>query len=255
MTPAAASGAEGAGGGRALVIELCGLPGAGKSHVAALLRGRLEARGCVPVPSNEAVGPGVPAATRLGRKLAAGLAQTLSRPGSSVRAASTLARAQPPSDAVSRSLQWLVTQRMLERARSRPGIHLLDEGLMQSLWSAGLRGDAGPLLALLDAHAVDWARPDVVVAVRAPIGVVLHRLDARASAHSRTQALAPPAREAELRRGEALLGELLEWIDVAAEAVVLEVDNGDDGAAPVLDAVVDDLVARFTARRRRDLDH
>jgi hypothetical protein len=111
-------------------------------------------------------------------------------------------------DAMAGAVQWLAVQRLVERARHQDGVHLLEEGLVQTLWTLGLRaendGSTGSLPALA-AHA----GADLLVVVEAPVELVAARLATRISVHSRTQRLAESDQRSELLRGRELLHSLL----------------------------------------------
>lgn len=193
------------------VVELCGLPGVGKTFVADRLAVALDEVGLAARHDDRGVGPDVPVVLRLGRKGRLVVSRVISQPTTTARALLRIATEQHGGrDAIARSVQWLVTQGLLEQARRGIGVRLLDEGLMQSLWSIGLRGGVDRLLDVLDTSGA-WVEPDVVVAVEAPLGTVRRRLGARSSAHSRTQRLPEAEVLSELRRGEELLRRLLDW--------------------------------------------
>jgi hypothetical protein len=83
--------------------------------------------------------------------------------------------------------------------------------------------------------------------------VAAARLTARRSSHSRTQALAPDERTAELRRGQELLGCLVEWWrDSSTAGEIIEAANGDDGPR---DREITQLVDRVLARLDRPAGH
>ena len=242
-----ASAAEGATR-RALLIEFCGLPGAGKSHVAAALVNGLGRRGIPADAGDASIAPEVPPARRIPRKLLAAGGAVLGDPAGSVRAGLAISRGgHRAGDIVSRSLQWFVTQGVLDRASRRPGLHVFQEGVLQALWSVGLRGDPDGLLGVLESHADRWIRPHVVVVVNAPIEVAVARLGTRPSSHSRTQALGAGERAAELQRGQELLGSLVEWWEASSgdDEDIIQVDNGDDGPRNRVDSL---LVNRVLAR-------
>ena len=221
--------ADGAARG-ALLIEFCGLPGAGKSHLAGALLADLRREGIPARAGDASIAPNIAPVRRIPRKLIAAGREVLSDPAGTARVGLAIARAERDAvDVVSRSLQWFVTQQVLDRAAGGTGVHVFGEGVLQALWSIGLRGDPDALLTLLDAGAARWIRPRVLVVVHAPTDVVDARLGARRSSHSRTQALDAGARTAELRRGRELLGSLVEWWRASSrEGEILEVDNGDD---------------------------
>ena len=210
---------------RPVVVELLGLPGAGKSTLGDALS--------VAVPglrrADGATAPGVPVPVRLARKGFATAATLARRPGLSTALLVALARSQGPGAALGRWVHWQQTQALLRRAAAPGGdpaaVRLLDEGALQCLWSAGLRGDVGPLLARLDAAPGGWARGDVVVVLDVPVTVVAERLQGRSSRHSRTQLLAPDARRAELERGQALVEVLVAWCAAPGRPRVVRVDG------------------------------
>lgn len=250
---AGAKASDGAAGS-ALLVEFCGLPGAGKSHLAAALVEGLRRRGIPAHASDASISPDASAIRRIPRKLLAAGREVLDDPAGAVRAGLAIARAERSAgDVVSRSMQWLVTQHVLDRAMRRAGVHVFQEGVLQALWSIGLRGDPDALLEVLDAGAVPWIRPEVLVVVNAPVEVAAARLDARRSSHSRTQALAADERTAELRRGHELLGCLVEWWRASSRGGdVIEVPNGDDGPR---DPEAAEMVDRILARLERPAGH
>jgi hypothetical protein len=199
---------------RAVVVELAGLPGAGKSSTATALTRWLTDRGVPVVHPQRAFGPAVPVVPRVGRKLAVATTGTLRSPGLSARMARSLLRSGQPgaADVVARFVQWHVNQRVLVPAATPGAVTLVDEGLVQSLWSIGLRGRVEPALEVLTTSR-RWRAPDVLVVVRTPPDVAEARLAARASRHSRTQSLPRSLRLAELERSSLLLDRLLAWWD------------------------------------------
>lgn len=223
---------------RATVVEFCGLPGAGKSYVVDLVASSLGDRGIAARGNVPRVGPETPAVTRIGRKLALVGRSAMTRPVESVRTSTQIGLGQNEiSDAVTRPFHWLLTQALLSRARRSDGVHLIDEGLVQSLWSVGLRGDVDRVLERLGETPGRWARPDVVVVVDAPLETVRDRLRARRSNHSRTQRLGEEELLAELRRGAELLERLLDWWrDLRGPDGVIDVPNP-EGATPNVEAV------------------
>jgi hypothetical protein len=212
------------------IVELCGLPGSGKSHVASVLARALLARGHEPHDVRASLGPDVGAALRVPRKLSAAVTATLAEPGAAVAIGAAVIRSQRTIAArASRSLQWLVTQELLRRARRDGGVYVLDEGVVQALWSIGLRGDVERVVEALDSEPA-WIGPDVLLVVRATPAAADRRLSARASTHSRTQRLPADDRLAELERGEELLDLLISWWtrSIPAEAAIVEIRNDDD---------------------------
>lgn len=198
--------------GTPTIVEFCGLPGVGKSYIAARVLGTLLDHGVVARMGDGDVDPNVATPRRISRKLRWVLGQEVARPIASTRALARIGAGQRDlSSAVSRSVQWFVTQGLLDAARRTAGVHVFQEGIVQALWSIGLRGDVSKLLGLLDERGVPSVGPDLVVAVHAPAEEIGKRLQMRRSRHSRTQVLQGEELEAELRRGADLLDELLAW--------------------------------------------
>lgn len=242
------TGAAGQGGSRGLTVEFAGIPGAGKSRLVEAFAAGLTARG-IPVRQPQALlGPATPAGRRLARKALASTAAALDGPGTSARAVRAIARSGQPAagDVAGRVVQWLVAQRVTADARRRGAVNLVDEGVLQCLWSIGLRGDVEPVLAALASRRVH--RPDVVVVVRVPPEVALERLTARSSLHSRTQLLPESERLTELARGHRVLEGLVEWCSSSAAVPVLDVAGDDDGARD-RDVVLDRLSTWWASGR------
>jgi thymidylate kinase len=225
-------------------VELVGIPGAGKSHLAAAVAAELRARGIAVTLPQARLAPSVPVARRLARKTVAGAASTLSAPLTTARVVRGVLRSdQPrPSDVVGRVVQWLVAQDLTRRTARQSGVTILDEGLIQALWSIGVRGDVEPVLRVLDSSR-RWHEPDLLVVVGVPPDLALARLSERPSQHSRTQRLAEDDRLPELRRGAALLDRLVEWWGASRDVMVM--DGAADG--PVKSDVLADRIAAAVA--------
>jgi hypothetical protein len=236
------------------VVELLGLPGAGKTHVAGLLSAALARRG-VPVRAGGAdVAAQVPAPVRLPRKLALVGAAGLACPSGSGRVVRRIADSgqSERADVLGRSVQWLVTQGLLQRARGSDDVHVFDEGVLQALWSIGLRGDPWGLCDLLARDPRCWQAPDLVVVVEAPLDVVGARLASRSSLHSRVQEVGAAALGRELARGRALVDALAAWWLRVSGAAPVRVTNPDGSLAPgALDAVLDRVEVSDSSRPRR----
>lgn len=214
------------------VIELCGLPGAGKTTLASALVHELAGYDLSVRTGASAVAAEVPGLRRVSVKMALTLAEMLAHPAGTASCTASIARSNPPSvaDLGHRAVQWAVTQRLLRAAHRRAGLHVFDEGLIQTLWSVGLRGNVDHTLRALDTlHG--WTGPDLLVVVEAPEDVVLERLVSRGSRHARSQALDPARRRIELEHGQRLLDLLVDWWSTANTAAsVIRVPHGENGA-------------------------
>ena len=195
------------------VVELFGLPGSGKSY---LTKELLRISADIGLPMNlpvERVGPAVPSLPRRARKLGLAAGQMLQRPVPSFTTMRSIVMFQRPrTEGLGRCVQWAITQRLLASAGRSPGVHLFEEGLLQSLWSVGLRGDVTPTLRSLEKRPGRYALPDLVVTVHVSIDEIEDRLAARLSRHSRLQEHVDPiVRKRELGRGAELVGSLVAW--------------------------------------------
>jgi hypothetical protein len=197
---------------RGCVVELCGLPGSGKSHAARTLIRELAGRGVTVHAGGRLLAPDVFPLSRVTRKLELTAAEIATRPSTAAGVTLGIARSgqRHRGDVAGRVVQWLGTQRLIHAARNTAGMHVFDEGVVQALWSIGLRGDVSGVLRTLQSRE-DWATPDLVVHVEAPLEVVHARLAVRPSQHSRVQRQPAPQRWAEIARGQALLADIVAW--------------------------------------------
>jgi hypothetical protein len=212
------------------VVEFFGLPGSGKSSLAReLLRISDDIGPSMNLPVAR-VDPAIPSLPRVARKIGLAAGHVLRRPLPSFITMRTIVTFQRPrTEGLSRCVQWAVTQRLLTSAGRSPGVHLFDEGVLQALWSVGLRGDVTPTLRVLEQRSGCAAMPDLVVALHASIDVIEDRLAARLSTHSRLQEH-PDAivRRRELARGAELVGSLVAWWEHIAPGPgrLIEIRNG-----------------------------
>lgn len=196
--------------GRPLVVELCGLPGAGKSTVTGDVVEELARLGVLARVVDGSVSAQVSRPARLTRKAMVVGRTVLADPRGELAAARRLASGQTGRDVVAVPVQWWTTKRLLSQAGAA-AVAIAEEGLVQALWSAGLRSATSSLPDLVDLGR-DARRSDLVVHLTVPPTVALERLRTRRSRHSRVQRSAPSAQLAELERGDALLrGLLREW--------------------------------------------
>jgi len=222
-----------------LVVEMCGLPGSGKSVLAGLSATLLAERGVSCRIVDDEISAAASRGARAFRRLGRAGTEIGVRPRPALSAGRLIlgSRQYSRRDAAAGFVQWLAIQRLISAGRRRAAVGIIEEGPVQTMWTLGLRAgvDIGPQLwrALSpSAHA------DLLCVVEAPLDVVLDRLERRESQHSRTQQLSASRRRAELIRGELLLERLVE----EATLPLLRVCN--DGADPhtvaagIADAVV-----------------
>lgn len=225
---------------RSFIVEFCGLPGAGKTSLSSAIG--QEGDGLTLSRPTRGIAPDVPTGRRLSRKLGLIAAESIRRPVLEARLAHLIGRSGQPGmgEAVSRWVQWASTQALMSRARRAPGVHVFDEGVLQALWSLGLRGDPAAALRMLTGSVGRWSAPDLVIVLDPPVDLLVRRLRDRSSEHSRLQRLTDDVElHAELVRGRTLLDRLVAWWDETsgAEASVVRIRNEQHDPAVTMVAV------------------
>jgi energy-coupling factor transporter ATP-binding protein EcfA2 len=208
-----------------LVVELCGLPGSGKSTLAAHIYAALREAGVEAVVADLPVSAAAPAPARVRRKVLAASAAVVREPVAAARVVGAVTGSRPtPRDGLGLAAQWLTVRGLQRSARARAGVSLLEEGVVQTLWSLALRAPADGAASTRMLHA--WS-PDLLVVVDAPLDVLMSRLESRPSRHSRTQRIALDRRGPELERGRLLLDLLVDTVPCGR----ITVPN--DGSVPI----------------------
>jgi thymidylate kinase len=194
----------------ATVVELAGLPGSGKSTLAEALRRRLRDDGVPCTIDDSGVSARARKEVRMLRRGGHALREIAVEPDASRRAIRELVRSGQRSrrDAAAVLAQWLAIADIASRGRRRPGVHLLEEGPVQTTWTALLRADRLRPEALWPCLPAD-AHSDLVLFVDVRPEVAADRLTQRASRHSRLQRIPSEQLLGELRRGQAILDDLM----------------------------------------------
>lgn len=191
---------------RPVVVELCGLPGSGKSSVAAEACRALLAAGVDARVADLRVSAAAPRPARVARRSGLAAWEAVITPVETARAARRIAGTGPTlRDGTALLAQLLTVRRLAARATHGAGASLLEEGTLQTLWSVALRAERD----LGDPAGWGPRTSDLVVHVDCPTDVVLQRLADRPSRHSRTQQLTAAERGPELERGRLILDSLL----------------------------------------------
>ena len=212
-----------------LVVEFCGLPGTGKTTLAAQTCRALESAGVTARIADQPVSAAAPRWVRVRRRGLLALTTVATRPAEAARSARLVADSDPtPRDGIALLAQLLAVHRLASAARHREGVSLVEEGLVQTMWSLALRGSTD-VVEPMRRRLAAGSGADLVVLVDAPVDQLLHRLEVRQSRHSRTQRLDADARRAELQHGRGLLDQLLS--DLPHE--VLTIRN--DGSRPLVE--------------------
>lgn len=209
-----------------LIVELLGAPGVGKSTLLPALVERLHSLPLQAAPHLDRV------------QQALGFARFVARnPLLLARmTAAIVATKQPTGD-----LSW-VTRTWVKRCwrhaelRRRPGLHLVDAGLAQALWSISFRAGAqlGPRL-------VAGPLPDLVLVVDATLATMTRRLAMRPGQQSRLERGAGDLDRA--REQVAAVQRLLERAGVETVTVDNERDEDRERTAAVL---ADRVIARWS---------
>jgi broad-specificity NMP kinase len=239
---------------RTLVVEFVGLPGVGKSTATQLVANGLAAAGTPVRSASLRVNLELPGWRRVVSKSSIGAAEALGRPRHALRVGRMLVGSgqRRRRDVARLWYNWLFLAGLLRRARTRPVVELLDEGIFQLLWSIGLNGGRRALRecssTILSGAATAAALPDVVVVVEAPLEVVQARLTSRGSRAGRVDRMTEDERRAALIRGEDLLAEVLSeevrLIDGASSPRLRRVRNASsEELATDVDALVAELAS------------
>lgn len=246
---------------RAVSVEFCGLPGAGKSWVAPRVEEQLRSSGH---PARLITATGSPesrSATRAAAKALLATSQLLHQPTLTAVVAAAAARdpQRRPQDRVRKLVNWLAAQELLRRREGTPGIHLFDEGPIQALWSIGLWGDHRRLTERPEGRPNLLRLTDLLVVVRVDPERADQRLAGRGDPHSRIERLTSSSeRRHHLRQGASLLDELVSLWEghTGRSALVVAGDDGPvspDGCLSlcgVADAITPSAEARSVPRPR-----
>ena len=217
-----------------MIIELCGVPGAGKSTVAHALVTELRGRGHAASLPIEEVSPRRSRGDRLRRKLRRAAVEVAGHPQASARTVRAVMRSHQPTwrDGAVRSLNWLVLRAAMRRASTTPGFHVFDQGLVQELCSLGFAGDAASVIDIADPGAALLA-PDLIVVVDAELGLADLRLAVRPGRESRVEAAGPGRRRGLERQAELVEEMLALWTARFGDRVATTVRRIVNGDRPI----------------------
>ena len=165
------------------MIEFLGLPAAGKTTLARAAAGILRAQGVtVELPAVHQVHPSGGVKGKASR-LALLSGRCLRRPVATMRALAAIRRTRQETCADLRTV-WenlLTVTWLIERARAAGGVHLLDQGVFQAVWSIG----QSATYFNAKRHLEGLPRPDLLVLLAVEQQAGMSRLAAREKDGSR----------------------------------------------------------------------
>lgn len=219
------------GSAAGLVVEFVGLPGAGKSALSRQVATLLRERGTTLSEPTQALDR----ATTLRRSLvkaSLGVEAAVAAPLTSARWIRTFVgmAQRRPADIGRVTLNWLFLAGLTRRLASRPGVHLLDQGVLQGLWSAGYAAKRGGLGHEAGAALAKALLPGtLVIVVDTSPATLRHRLQHRPGGDSRLErdlAAGDPAGSlARAVAAFASLQELLVLLERQGRIVVMRVEG------------------------------
>jgi hypothetical protein len=233
-----------------IIVEFVGMPGSGKSTLAHATAELLRARGLPVWEPTYAMDHQTPHGPRQLRKLSHAVSALLTRRRSAVAFAAAALRSgqRHPGELGAVMVNWWYLLDVHRRAMVTPGVHLLDQGLLQALWSLGY-GARHPKAAFDNAPTMLPRSPRyMVVSLRVATETALERVRARPNGESRVD------REVSAGRGELALARartMADSVDGLADRLasegVLTVAQFDNEGADVLSSNASALADRLAS--------
>jgi hypothetical protein len=235
-----------------VIVEFCGVPGAGKSTLASALMAELRRTGHPAHLALEATSPRARRPARLLRKCTIAAGEVVLHPFTTLLVLRAVHQSMQPShrDLVVRTGNWLVLRAAMRRARRSGAIWLFDQGVIQELCSLGY---AGKPFAGMDVANPGLPRlgPDVIVSINLKLAEAEERIEARPGSESRVERSGTDRRSALVRQAALIESLRSSWLQQFGDRLptrTLHVSNGDDGPRPSLADLAQHLVAGDGAR-------
>jgi hypothetical protein len=220
------------GGAAGLVVEFVGLPGAGKSALSRQVAVLLRAEGLIVSEPTRRLDE-VDTVSRTLVKVGYGIGGAVAAPLAGARWMRTFIdmRQRSLSDTVRVALNWFFLAGLTRGLARRPGVHLLDQGIFQGIWSAAYAArdgvDKGPEIAAAVLEALP-ARILVIV-VETSLDILRRRLHERLGGDSRLERdLTTGESAGSLSRAVAVFAsmqELLELLEREGAIAVMQVQG------------------------------
>jgi len=220
----------------ALVVEFIGLPGSGKSALAHAVGRVLRERGVVVHEPTYTLAHEKGETTRQAVKARQALTTLVRSPSESLSWFRTFAgsRQARRSDLIKLTINWLHLTAVVEQAKRSSGIVLLDQGLLQALWSIEYEAGTSVLDGSGLAERLASCLPEraALVLTEVSLATTARRLTQRPGAASRVE----QASDGEAQRALARAREVLNRVEELAAAVatyraipLMRVANDEDG--------------------------
>lgn len=172
-----------------MIVEFLGLPGAGKSTLARAVGKQLQQRALEVEQLTYELTHETDKFSRIAKKLRYVGAHGWRRPSHTLRSikAVLVTRQYSLGDLLKVLFNWLFVSALLYRERDAAKIQLLDQGILQALWSIGLRAQAPDWLEKMTEQPALLPQPQLVVVIETRAAVVRQRLALRSEHASRLE--------------------------------------------------------------------
>lgn len=236
-----------------MVVEFLGMPGSGKSTLASRVVEIIEGRGIRVRKQAYVLAHCVSRRRRVTAKLLYVLSELFLEPRYAIRSASAIAATGQSAtmELIKGLFNWLFVTSLVRPVTRFNGIHLLDQGLFQALWSIAFSGSHDSLAIMTDKLLVHMPVPNVVVIVHAQLPTIARRLAARQSQDSRLERLLEKD-PGIMARSALLFEEIVETVKLVTSQYaipdVVNIDNDENGDLEAnAQAVTEMLCRKFEA--------
>lgn len=230
----------------ALTVEFLGLPGVGKSSIAARTAQRLRAQGLSVRELGEDFRHSRWPSRRRAQKLICLGRQFLRKPRNACRAWRAIAatRQRSARDLIKNTVNWFYLREALRSGSGDLAVTIVDQGLAQAMWSIYLTSRSLTRFGL-EAELREWfSEPTTFVLVSAKTESVARRLAERPGRASRTEKYAHPAYS--LGHGTKVLGDVRSLLEDLCEEDdrfdLVEVDNDQENDIEAVTGPIVELI-------------